>query len=111
MPWLSNARSGPSPTAGTSDCYWISPAGRRMRSRAEVAAHEGVVLEPPPGDADAADAAGNAPAAEPADADDGAGSEGEHDEGAQEPDGDEGDALPRADVAVGARKKARVALS
>ncbi len=30
-------------TAGTCDSYWISPTGKRFRSRAEVAAHEGFV--------------------------------------------------------------------
>ena len=33
-------------TVGTKDQYWLSPAGRRMRSRAEVAAHEGVTFVP-----------------------------------------------------------------
>jgi hypothetical protein len=60
-------------TAGTLDSYWISPSGRRLRSRAEVAAHEGMVFAPPPappaegepGDADAAaDGAGEPGACE-----------------------------------------------
>jgi hypothetical protein len=87
-------------TAGTSDCYWISPAGRRMRSRAEVAVHEGAVLTPPGEDGEAA------PADDAADADEAGGSDEEEE---AEPDAD-ADELPRADAAVGARKKARVAL-
>jgi hypothetical protein len=66
-------------TAGTLDSYWISPAGRRLRSRAEVAAHEGMVFAPPP----------EAPAeGEPGHAD-GAGEAGADSDG--EADGDEED--------------------
>jgi hypothetical protein len=71
-----------------------------MRSRAEVAVHEGAVLTPPGEDGEAA------PADDAADADEAGGSDEEEE---AEPDAD-ADELPRADAAVGARKKARVAL-
>ena len=44
-------------TAGTADSYWLSPAGRRFRSRAEVAASQGFTGgEAAPDDAERVDA-------------------------------------------------------